>query len=51
MLKKTFFTCFFCKDHSFGTRFVARGDYTFDIDEKCACKDGLPHEVSGFCGN
>lgn len=27
----------------------ARGDYTFDIDEKCACKNGLSHEVWGIC--
>ena len=27
----------------------ARGDYTFDIDEKCSCKNGLSHEVCGIC--
>ena len=39
----------FCKDHPFETRFVARGDWKFDIEEKSACTDGLSHEVCGFC--
>ena len=43
------FYVLFYKNHPFGTKFVARGDYTFDIDEKCACKNGLSHEVCGFC--
>ena len=46
--KKTFFYVLFCKNHPFGTKFVAR-DYTFHIDEECACKNGLSHEVCGFC--
>ena len=29
--------------------FVAREDYTFHIDEECASKNGLSHEVCGFC--
>ena len=45
--RKYFFTCF--SYHHFGTNFVARGDYVFDIDEKCACKNELSHEVCGFC--
>ena len=46
--KKTFFYVLFCKNHPFGTKFVAR-DYTFHIDEECACKNGLSHEVCGSC--
>lgn len=47
--RKHFFYVLFCQNHPFKTKFVARGDYTFDIKEKCACKDGRCHKVCGFC--
>ena len=46
--KKTFFYVLFCKNDPFGIKFVARRDYTFDIDEECTCKNGISHEVCGF---
>ena len=33
----------FCKDHPFGAKMASQ-----EI-EKCLCKDGLSHEVCGFC--
>ena len=48
-VEKTFFYVLSCKDHPFGTKFVARREFIFDIEEKCACKDGLSHEVGVFC--
>ena len=44
-----FFYVLSCKDHPFGTKFVARRERTFEIEEKCTCKDGLSHEVDVFC--
>ena len=47
--QKLFFYVLFCKDHPFRTRFVATGDYTLEMEEKCNCKSGLFHVVCGFC--
>ena len=33
--QKHFFYVLFSKDHPFGTRSVARGDCTLDMEEKC----------------
>ena len=44
-----FFPCSSAKIILSEQKFVARGDYMFDIDEKYACKNGLPHKVCGFC--
>ena len=46
---KHFLYVLFYKKHPFGTKFVARGDYLYDMEQECSCRYGLSHEVCGIC--